>query len=1422
MCESRAVPSGKVYRQLFDAQVQLSRSLLAGRKDSRTDCLSAEDSNTRCSTTSRLLCPLPIRGQKGDDADEVDDVSQLPDSVVVDRPSSDIIERLTEKKSKKHKETLKQLDMELMKVTQVYETQVRTVSVEFLSSLQGLDFHLDTLKDRMKYLEHQKQALQDVCGLWEEVEEEVKKKKLRIKGLNKKLTEAESQRTDQIRVVLQKYSPLLEKISFLPPSDIYRLIHNEATMLNQSLLANRRSVARLLLLLREETLQQESLLRLHWEDCLSRWRSNTVSEVIGQYRSLCCSDMDQEPLLVRQAVQKMKQTQQELTAKRCDIINSICTLVPPSCSISLVSDWFNHLTAVNQQIERFNTDFLHELRCCYDQTQQDRLADVERCKLSPVSFQLSEEEVNDLVSSQLLPLIGQSQSQYEERLAAYDVCCELVSNHAHILSKCVFVLMRGAALLWEAHSSRLKTREDELQQHLDDLRESQQHYIQKKKVRLDVLLGVLRQEGNEDSLKASLAKAVFYLKEVQESCRDWVSDQCQLLDRLPSLLLEELYSYSSSLSLFYHLNHTYRPSPEELHELHPSLTNPAEYSQGAEIQKPNEMIKNHPISCQIDTDPDQSSQYMLPEDESCLEDLCDMSNVVTFASSRGVSYSGPTFICPAPDLSEYLQQETHLPMFPVELLTHTLHRMRILFLENLEQHFHDVLSSAVTMVTHRKEVLHCEQEFQLQQLNCQHIQTHIYQPRLAELQLHRQHVDVHCEEVSDMLASCRMELHDLQTSINRKNKEFTTTVSNMEDDIMTAESSQRLDAVSSALQDCLDQHIKDTQHCQTTFRKTVEIRLEEVRQKITQLLNSFRLFSEGGDFAPEEVKLFQQRLTGETKKITLAEESIHSELEGFESKSLLQVKDVSGRFEEILSLLKSEVMFMEKIKKIISSTQVNIKAEAASSNQQQAAILSRMEDLRRMVENTQVSPDKVCSFLSSVSEEFRKRCQYLDFSLDHTWESLPTRPKSTKQVCSAQPSGLLQPSRKAVDILNDPVVGIIKSLNRLYINQDLPAEAAEREEGGRAASGQSSVQRLQQKCTGSVSNLSVGRGCRPIRSDRRLQVFGPKPDPEQTTHSFSSAVNSVLWKANNVILLVAEDFYQSKRGSRFLLVPESFDQWAESMQQRLLGYQEQARKLISTSREELVNQLSMLEEILNLLSNVLISNHVQQHEAGLRNEVGRVRIKLEQTLLASEKEKRENVRHLRVSLRDDELQTLNRSEDLRQQQLQSAVCSAHLQLQECVRARGEEFVKSLASLTDNLLHQLDNLFTAADTEAALIHEHSEESNVTLETGDETGQKLCSESRTVSGTPYLMPPTDSTADPPSATIATTASISTTRCTSVHVAVIERRDAAVKRLEQLLKSESSCSDDDKGRQLSELQRWSTQWKQQIHSLKHTQQT
>lgn len=52
-------------------------------------------------------------------------------------------------------------------------------------------------------------------------------------------------------------------------------------------------------------------------------------------------------------------------------------------------------------------------------------------------------------------------------------------------------------------------------------------------------------------------------------------------------------------------------------------------------------------------------------------------------------------------------------------------------------------------------------------------------------------MDVHCEEVLDILASCRAELLGLQASISRKNEAFTVLLSNMEQAVLSATRSQR-------------------------------------------------------------------------------------------------------------------------------------------------------------------------------------------------------------------------------------------------------------------------------------------------------------------------------------------------------------------------------------------------------------------------------------------------------------------------------------------------------------------------------------------------------------------------------------------------------------------------------------------------------
>lgn len=606
----------------------------------------------------------------------------------------------------------------------------------------------------------------------------------------------------------------------------------------------------------------------------------------------------------------------------------------------------------------------------------------------------------------------------------------------------------------------------------------------------------------------------------------------------------------------------------------------------------------------------------------------------------------------------------------------------------------------------------------------------------------------------------------MMDSISSRNEGFLAVLADMERDAAAATRSHQLGSLGAALQERLDQHTKQTQRCETAFRQAVQAKAEEIRRRTTGLLRSFRLFSEGGDFAPQELRLVQRRLTEEAKQFAVREEAFYSEMEEFESSSLQQVREVCTRLEENICLMRAELEFKEQIQQVYGSTQVQLKAEVVGSSQQQSAINNRLENLKMMMDDAQACPDQVLSSLWSANDELKKRRGYLE---------LP--PRAQKIVVEA-------------------------------------------ESRARATSGKS-PKRLKQRPSKPVRQLR--RHIKFIRSDKNFQVFGPEPGPEQSTETFSSKVTSVLWKANDKLLMDGEEFYRARKSSvcNLLLLPETLELWAASMQQKLLGYQTEALTFLSTCRQVLEEQVATWDELLRLFPTALIGSLERRHEAELREGVGRVRAKLTRMLSESEKERCDVSRRLRVSLRSDKLQGLVNREETRQQLLHSAICSAHLQVQELARVIGEEFVTSLASIAERLLHQLDASITST-TETKTPSSSSatpttDSRSVSTET--EPGYNSPAASRTWPGIPYFPPPSSIPVDLlPSVATRTTAPVTTTKCTMEHQSVVELRDAAVKRCEQLLRTELLRSEDEKHERLKELQRWNTHWRQQIHPLKN----
>ncbi|XP_024131730.1 coiled-coil domain-containing protein 180 isoform X2 [Oryzias melastigma] len=1361
MGDSRAV--------LFDSEVFICR-------DMKTQHLCVED-DTACSSNNR---EQTLRDKPEEEADEV---TRLPDSVV-QCPSSNIIDRNKKKNCGKHEEALKQMETQLSQLSQECEIQVTNLCKQTLSSLEEVDLRLNILKDRMGKLEDL--SLKEVYALWDKVEEEVKLKKTMISELNLRLREVEKRRGSEIQAILRRFCHMVEKIGFLTPPAVHRLFHTEATKVNLALIANRRCAARVELDLKKQTLQQEAQLHQQWEDGLTCWRRSKEKEIIDQFRTF--SGRDEKQQLIPD--EQREQTQRVLTEQRCDVICKICSLVPPACSSALVSDWFMELTSLNSQLDHLHSDFLTHCRCCEEQSWDDLLREVEHCKKALSALQLSEEQVNDIVTSQLLPLIRQRQSRDEGRLAALEMCCDAVAQHALKLSGHVFAVVKAAALQWEEHVFRSERIQEKVEQRLDDLKCSLQQRTERKRENLDNLIQRLRQASSEDVMKSLLEKSEKLLQDIEHSCKECVSEQWEVLSHLPALLMEELLLYSKTLSSFFHLTQAYQPGLEDLQKLHLSSSSIDRLISGSPLcshssTQLDESTKT--VVWQSNADTTHNSHNCFNKMESPLLELSDIKLCATFTSTRGVIYTGPTFRCLAPNLPSSLQQETHLSTFPVEILTDTLTRFRVLFLDHLEQHFSEVLSSSVAMVAQRKDAVRIEQELQLQQLNPKHIQTHICQPRLvcclclsAELQLHQEIVDNFCEEMLKVFATCRMELQKLQSIISKRNQEFMTTLSKTESSIRVVCSSRRLDAVVSAFQDSLDRHTEETQHHQMVFRQTLSMRLEETRSKVSGLLNSMRMFSEGGDFAPEELRTIQTRIEKETKKISLTEKSILTELESFESKSFQQVKELSSHLLEKLSSLKSEVEFAERIRKILSNAQLQIQTEAAGSNLQQTSVSICLEKLKAFQKNTKESPKDVCSLLSSVVEEVQKRCLYLDFNMGML--GLMARPKSLKAVHPTLSFNHL--NSPSVEHLQDPIVGILKSMNSGLTLHD---SAVEDQQRGRAASGQNLIQN--QKLT-AVNVRPISKGSRSIRNNKRFQIFGSKLEEEQSIASFTSVLQSVLWKTNDTLLQSAEDFYISKSGSSVLLLPDSLDKWAENMMRLLLEYQKQANRFLSKSREELVKQLFVLKELLSSLPAVMISKHEQQHKVWLNEQLAGIMKKLEETLAASEKERTSNFRELRVSMTEGMLEMVNSREELRQQKLHSAICCAHLQLQESLQARGKEFVTSLTLLSETLLHQTDNLFSAtAAKNTSLTHQQSEDTAVTKGAGAESREAI---------------------RPSSSTAATH--------TKTQEVVAEHRDAALKRFEELLKLESLGLDDDKRRQLNKEDQWNAYWRREIQALKN----
>uniref|UniRef100_A0A3P9A2R7 Coiled-coil domain-containing protein 180 n=2 Tax=Esox lucius TaxID=8010 RepID=A0A3P9A2R7_ESOLU len=1383
----------------------------------------------------------------------VEEVCGLPDNVVAERSGSDIIERLMEKKQKNHIEAVAQLHNDLSVISVEYETLYRKPGEDLLHQLSVHDDNVERQMLRIESISDlEKFTLQELHELWDTVNEEFVMRRKQLKDLDSALAKYECDRKAMITALLRKYTGKLENIGYIIPSDIHRLMDEEAMMINQALLANRRALAKLHLNLMESHLQKEYSHRLRWEDKLEDWKKVKALGVVSRFKEFIGSPAIQCPKDIQTVRNCMHVAQQSVQEQRIKILQSVMAMIPPRCSSSLVTEWYKSLSGVNEKIDCMHIDSMRKLHSLYENMWQECLSEVEQCKKEFHTCGISPEEIQNIVKAEFLPLIGNCQSQAKECLAAMNKAFQSLAKSSAGLSKSLFKFMRGTSHLWEVHSAGLWRREQQLQEQLDQVCYCRDHGIQKKEAHLDVMLDKLRQESTEEALKITLEKTLHFLDEVKHVYIHFYKEEVDTVEGFPPMVLEELHSYSFAVSRYFNVKEIYSPDSEELRSLYPNIN--LDLSGMATVQgRPitGQGRKQLPEGFQKSPADLSFDEYDNEDDIDSHQEFVDCQSSESFVTSKGNVYNGQSFVSHWDLEQETIPSEMEAVVFPRSLLVDLQKNVRLLFFNHLEEVYQTALTSSMNTVAAKKEALKSELDLRLQlhQRRGERIKMDIHNVRAAELILHRDRVERHCQGVLQALGNCRTNVQDLQIQQHKLTEDFRSQIYSMEDEFNTATKSDMVVGLCGTLQSNLENYMNVIQELQRHFRQTLESKLDDLRKSNVKLMKSFKLFSEGGNFTPKEIEMLHKRIEKMSKRIDSTDEAIMLDMEGTESKCLEQAKDVINRFEEKSHFLIIDLKFMEKIQGMLTNTQVQLKTEATNSNMQQKKINSLLTELKTMINYFAQSPEKkvttddILTFTQTILEEFRARCHYLECFLDPTMAvpmpdcalqgafAVAARPKSRKQSGSPANDSLLQPSRMGVPLTDDVVVGVIKGLLRLGkpVTQEAHSHSPEKGSAAVAVTLSSPLGQRSGKSPSaeSVGTRSVKRFSKPTRFDKRFQVFGPKPEIHGIT-AFKDVVDSILWKTNDILLQVAEEFYKQKERrpiTRPQYLQETFEQCADEINKRLLVYQSQTQAYYNNCLQEFRQQLTNCEECLSKVPGLLITNLGEQHLRRLGQDTGHIRQQLAVTLQESEERKKKHSRLLSVRLShpacQKELEALKSAEEDRQRELANAITNAHQELLECVRKHGDEFVSAVSALTQNLLSHMDNLVTVDDVQVGQTEMKSEnvttlirrKKDGTLLEDKQSGHLVPRGSRTWPGISNFRSSVYGVEEQPCKEMA---SVRTIKTTFVHLRAVEARDSMYQRYEQQYREEMTQAVQESQAQSRELQCWEEHWRELLDTL------
>ncbi|XP_059166254.1 coiled-coil domain-containing protein 180-like isoform X2 [Physella acuta] len=1470
----RIVPSGQIYRQLFDAQLLLNRSLShygteahsnqnklkaisasypvihIDKDETHQGLLSKRQKNWMKGSPNDPYTENPVlyrqfsdytkwKLQESKAVDSHQEVRGLPDKLVATvKLKSNIIERIGETQRQRHDSALEALHQDLSIISNEKEPLIEEISIQVLQKLLSDE---QEINDVLSQIENNEQLLlyklSDLENIWDKIQSHSAKRQQWITDLDNQFRNIETDRMKKIREVFTRYGKEINKISYLAKSDIQRLMDKESQMINQIMLTNRRSYADLYVRLITADIEREKNQRIYWSRRVDEWKSLLCKIAVENFKEFMQSPEVMNPSSIEAIKTEMLQNLNLLNSQRLGLIKSLNDMKPPNSTKSAVYKWRTDITTMTEQLDSLSLVYTAKLHDAYEKVCSKCLDEMEHVKSQLIESGLcSSHRAAQVVDEYMLPLIGEQQRTFEENVASIEKSVEEQNSKMIVEVNALFKYIQGVAHLWDLHEIGLAKQERALQEKLELCRQKHDQSNQEKEAHLDIVMDRMRQDASEIALKDSLVKALTMLEKIRESYEEFHSQQMAIVKTYPNMIKEELILYDKSICQFFHVKrNTIIPTVKQLEEgqsqLDAYMKN--ELKENNTEEQKQEELSHHDITevvKEILTTSRGSEFYVLKQ-----ADL-DNNDLISSQDEDDELFNTDEHEIATPGMQE-LKKNMDIPK---SLINQAKKTIRLNFLEQLEDWQEQAIQRAESIELAKCEELNSELDLRLHlhQPRPRRIELDVHNVRAAELVLHTERVVRHCSGLEQSLAELHSKFKAMSAEHNKLASKFQSDIQGLETIFISATKSSRIVKLQNQVSLELDKYMSIIRTSLRQFRQHLDVTLQMLRESNARFIKSFKIFSDGGNFCPEEIEDYRKKLEKMSTLIDTTEGSIMSELEGMESKRLESATKISMDFEDRFKGHMNDLIFMEQTTRWLTNTQVKIKTEVANSNMQAQQILKLLNQLESKI-NAFVKPNldkelitanELNKFMNGVFAIFKKRCEYLEA------DKSSSRAIKTIKAGYANDGNILV--NKPSKLSDDPTVGLIKNIlksqrNKIKLENDADSDGNDihKEKPKSAMSEVSSkgsdtnIQKLTAK-----NAVDVPRRLSASKLDKQQRLTG---DEEEVTDlsciPFLEVAHKCLSNAEESLKTISELFYLQKGArpvTRPQAVKETFEECRDLIQQKILSFGKQVDEYHNQCLQEFRDQLKKLEELCSVVPGIVFTDFLQQEIKKLRMAQEEFISKYKSIFHQMTLRKDSNKNELRPTLGHpqftNDLATLCALEHERYLDFTETVAKYTLERQETALENSKVFLDNLQQIVQHQLQQYDEMIVVDDIKkgrVAFKHQPTTELIRRKQAGEQYDASEEKDIQPKGKATWIGIPSNQffTGKAPSKLLLTT-TIVTQKTTMAHHAVIQARDVAFeeykKQFERLLQEIET----NKEKLLFTEKQWEDSWNLSVEKVKY----